>query len=116
MSGEVSTASLASSRQFLQVLLRIYLTCGPCPKEWQRRSMPEAAALHLDHQLCVTRTDTVQLDQPAFEESSESFFATQRAHEHVQFDVLTQQVLIAHLARIHHPHAHGLELRQLFHG
>lgn len=69
--------------------------------------MTHAATLHLADQLLVTAAQVVELEEAAFEEALDRASPRQRADAHVYLDVFTEQVPVAHSARIHHPHAHG---------
>lgn len=67
--------------------------------------MSHTAARHLGDEGGVASADVVYLDEIVGDEARDGAFAEQGADEHVQFDVLAQQVLVAHPARVDHPHA-----------
>jgi hypothetical protein len=70
--------------------------------------MIHSATHHLSYQFGVALADAMHFDQLVFDESSNGFFADQSPHQHMDFDMLSQQVLAAHLARIDHPHPHEM--------
>jgi hypothetical protein len=104
-------AAFAAAREFYQILLAIDAAGRLPPDARQRRCVAHTAPLHLPYQLLVSHRHVVNLNKAAVEKSGDRLSPAQRPSQHMQLNVLAQQVLVAHQARIHHPHAHDFSIK-----